>query len=43
MPNLNTKDKKIGNELAEYREKRLFNQCQYQKEKNKNESADHTR
>ena len=33
QPNLNTKDKKIGNELGEYREKRLFNKCQYQKEK----------
>ena len=29
--------------LAECREKRPFNQCQYQKEKIKNESADHIR
>ena len=42
-PNLSTKDKKNANELSECREKRLFNQCQYQKEKIKNESADHIR
>ena len=33
QPNLSTQRQKIANELAECREKRLFNQCQYQKEK----------
>ena len=34
---------KIANELAECREERLFNQCQYQKENIKNGSPDHIR
>ena len=41
QPNLSIKDKKIANELAQCREERLFNQRQYQKEKNG--SADHIR
>ena len=34
---------KFANELAECREKRLFNHCQYQKDEITNESADHIR
>ena len=41
QPNLNIKDTKFANESAECRGERLLNQCQYQKEKIANESADH--
>ena len=43
QPNLSIKDKKNVNELAECRELRLFNQHQYQTEKNIYESADYIR
>lgn len=40
QPNLSIKDTKFANELAEFREERLLNQCQYQNEKIANESAE---
>ena len=40
QPNLSIKDTKFTNELAEFREERLLNQCQYQNEKISNESAE---
>ena len=43
QPNLSIKDKKIANKLAQCREERLFNNCQYQKENINNGSADHIR
>ena len=53
LPNLEQRDQQPGqsqygrqkftNELAECREKRLFNHCQYQKDEISNESADHIR